>query len=64
MSSNVEFSTLKKLSRRIKHYRAKQRYRANFLRFFWPDNVLPGVVDMIYYPNIIEWPRHKDINGP
>ena len=44
LRSNVELSTLKYLSRRIKRYRAKQRYRADFLRFFWRDNVAPGVL--------------------
>ena len=43
LRSNVELSTLKYLSRRMKRYRAKQRYRADFFSFFWRDNVAPGV---------------------
>ena len=34
---------VKPLSRRIKHYPAKQGYDANFLGLFWRDNVSPGV---------------------
>ena len=45
LSSNVELSTLKYLSRRMKRYLAKQRYRADFFRFFWRDNVSPGVIE-------------------
>jgi len=44
LRSNVELSTLKYLSRRMKRCRAKQRYRADFFRFFWRDNVAPGVL--------------------
>ena len=29
-----------------KRYRAKQRYRADFFRFFWRDNVSSGVYDI------------------
>ena len=43
LRSNVEFSTLQYLLRRIKRYCAKQRYRADFLRFLWRDNFAPGV---------------------
>ena len=49
LSSNVELSTLKYLSRRMKRYRAKQRYRADFFRFFWRDNVSPGVCGLAVY---------------
>ena len=42
LSSNVELSTLKYLSRRMKRYRAEQRYRTNFFIFFWRDHVAPG----------------------
>ena len=44
LRSNIELSTLKYLSRRMKRYRAKQRYRADFFTFFWRDNVAPGVL--------------------
>ena len=53
LRSNVELSTLKYLSRRMKRYRAKQRYRADFFRFFWRDNVSPGVYKIICYFQIL-----------
>ena len=45
LRSNIELSTLKYLSRRMKRYRAKQRYRADFFTFFWRDIVAQRCID-------------------
>ena len=48
-----EENTIHQVKRyRDKRYRAKQRYRADFFRFFWLDNVSPGVIELcknLYY---------------